>query len=509
MQEPIPNHPDDWKKRLTLRMEQAEKMFQFEPSATKVDNLFSGCVDPLSIKLKMNNYMIDRPLSQTNQGLKTNMKVRQIIKDAQPTKEETVLSKRKLDQVSSSSSAVGSSSTALQLFDDKKDQATTSIVLHTPQRVEDTQKAMVAFDNSYYSLDGKDELTRSLILQEKRRRKEIEQKPKWHPPWKLMRVISGHTGWVRAISVDISNEWFATGSNDRTIKIWDLASGELKLTLPGHTSTVRDLVVSDRSPYLFSVGEDKSVRCWDLETNKCIRQYRGHLSGVYCCALHPSLDLLATGARDSSCRIWDIRTKKEVFLLTGHESTVASVLSQEHEPQVITGSMDSTIRLWDLKTGTTRTTLTHHKKSVRTMTLHPTEYTFGSASADSIKKWKCPEGKFMLSYEGTNEDVIIHAMTVNNDGVLVCAADDGTLDFWDWKTGHHFSSTKNIPQPGSLDSESAVLACKFDRSGARLITGGADKSIKIYRPDDTVMPPTEEENEQKFYISNLFGKKKY
>jgi len=44
-------------------------------------------------------------------------------------------------------------------------------------------------------------------------------KPQWHPPWKLMRVISGHLGWVRSIAVDPSNEWFATGSGDRTIKV--------------------------------------------------------------------------------------------------------------------------------------------------------------------------------------------------------------------------------------------------------------------------------------------------
>ena len=44
-------------------------------------------------------------------------------------------------------------------------------------------------------------------------------KPQWHPPWKLMRVISGHLGWVRCITVDPSNEWFATGSGDRTIKV--------------------------------------------------------------------------------------------------------------------------------------------------------------------------------------------------------------------------------------------------------------------------------------------------
>ena len=52
------------------------------------------------------------------------------------------------------------------------------------------------------------------------RKAPLSIKPQWHPPWKLMRVISGHLGWVRSIAVDPSNEWFATGSGDRTIKVY-------------------------------------------------------------------------------------------------------------------------------------------------------------------------------------------------------------------------------------------------------------------------------------------------
>ena len=86
-------------------------------------------------------------------------------------------------------------------------------------------------------------------------------KPKFHPQWKLKTVISGHLGWVRSVAVEPGNKWFATGAGDRVIKIWDLASGELKLSLTGHISTVRGLAVSSRHPYLFSCGEDK-VSCF-------------------------------------------------------------------------------------------------------------------------------------------------------------------------------------------------------------------------------------------------------
>lgn len=93
-------------------------------------------------------------------------------------------------------------------------------------------------------------------------------KPKWHAPWKLYRVISGHLGWVRCVAVEPGNEWFVTGAADRVIKVWDLASGKLKLSLTGHVSTVRGVAVSPRHPYLFSCGEDRQVKCWDLEYNK-------------------------------------------------------------------------------------------------------------------------------------------------------------------------------------------------------------------------------------------------
>ncbi|KAI5330352.1 hypothetical protein L3X38_029750 [Prunus dulcis] len=103
-------------------------------------------------------------------------------------------------------------------------------------------------------------------------------RPVWHAPWKIYRVISGHLGWVRSIAFDPSNKWFCTGSADCTIKIWDVGTGTLQLSLTGHIEQIRGLA------------------------NKVIRSYHGHLSGVYCLPLHPTLNILLTGGRDSVCR---------------------------------------------------------------------------------------------------------------------------------------------------------------------------------------------------------------
>ncbi|KAG8230587.1 hypothetical protein J437_LFUL004500 [Ladona fulva] len=317
------------------------------------------------------------------------------------------------------------------------------------------------------------------------RRPPAMPRPKWHPPWKLFRVISGHLGWVRCVAVEPGNDWFATGSADRVIKIWDLGSGKLKLSLTGHISSVRGLAVSTRHPYLFSCGEDRQVKCWDLEYNKVIRHYHGHLSAVYALALHPSIDVLVTAGRDATARVWDMRTKANVHTLVGHTNTVASVVCQSGEPQVITGSHDCTIRLWDLAAGKSKATLTNHKKSVRALVIHPNLYMFASASPDNLKQWRCPDGRFVQNLPGHN--AIVNCLAVNQDGVLVSGGDNGTLYLWDWKTGYNFQRLQAPVQPGSMDSESGIFAMTFDQSSSRLITTEADKTIKIYKEDETAV----------------------
>ena len=309
--------------------------------------------------------------------------------------------------------------------------------------------------------------------------------PEWHAPWELSAVVSGHLGWVRCVAFDPSNEWFVTGSADRTIKIWDLAKccagaeGGLKLTLTGHISAVRGLAVSSRSPYLFSAGEDKQIKCWDLEYNKVIRHYHGHLSGIMCLGLHPTLDLLVTAGRDSVARVWDIRSKHQIHVLAGHSAAVGSMIMNSVDPQITTASYDSTIKLWDLAAGKCMTTLTQHKKSVRNIVKSPRESTFASAGADNIKKWQCRDGRFLMNFSGHNS--VVNCMAANDEGILVSAGDNGSINFWDYETGYCFQRTQTIAQPGSLDAEAGVFAMTFDLSGSRLITCEADKSIKIWK----------------------------
>ena len=358
--------------------------------------------------------------------------------------------------------------------------------------------------NKKNSLILKLEQNKKLIQIEKDKLKNLEEDndldtdKKKHSKWKLYKIIAGHTGWVRCIDIDQTNKFFVTGSNDRVIKFWDLASGKLKLSYTGHINTIRKVVLSKTHPYLFSCGEDKKIKCWDLETNKAIRQYHGHLSGVYCLSLHPNLDVLTSGGRDCVARVWDMRSRQQISCLEGHTNTVYSVIMQENDPQIITGSSDCTIKLWDIRNGQLLNTLTHHKKCIRDILIPDKEYSFITAGADDIKVWSCPEGKFIRSIKGS--EGIVNSIAMNQDGVFVSGGEDGKLFFWDYDTGEIFQKIKVPIQPGSLECETQIFNCRFDMTETRLITAGCDKTIKMFKQvDEEEYYDDEEENENEKY----------
>jgi WD40 repeat protein len=67
---------------------------------------------------------------------------------------------------------------------------------------------------------------------------------------------------------------------------------------------------------------------------------------------------------------------------------------------------------------------------------------FASGSPDNIKQWKCPDGKFIQNLSGHN--AIVNCLAINPEGVLVSGGDNGTLHFWDWRTGYNFQRLQVI-----------------------------------------------------------------
>lgn len=98
---------------------------------------------------------------------------------------------------------------------------------------------------------------------------------------------------------------------------------------------------------------------------------------------------------------------------------------------------------------------------------------------------QCPDGAFLRNLSGHN--ATINALALNRDNVLVSGGDNGSLHFWDYKSGYSFQQHQTQPQPGSLDAESGIFAMTFDQTGSRLLTAETDKSIKVYREDENAV----------------------
>lgn len=111
-----------------------------------------------------------------------------------------------------------------------------------------------------------------------------------------------------------------------------------------------------------------------------------------------------------------------------------------------------------------------------------------TGSADKIKKFSFPNGDFMCNFSG--QQSIINSLAINGDDVVVSAGDNGSMFMWDWRTGYNFQQLKTIPQPGSLESEAGIYAVAFDRTGTRLFTCEADKTIKEWVQDEDATPET-------------------
>ena len=92
----------------------------------------------------------------------------------------------------------------------------------------------------------------------------------------------------------------------------------------------------------------------------------------------------------------------------------------------------------------------------------------------------------MRNLSGHNS--IINSIALNKDNVLVSGADNGSMYFWDYKSGYNFQKVQTTVQPGSLSSEAGIFEIKFDHSSTRMITAECDKTIKMWKEDEDATP---------------------
>jgi WD40 repeat protein len=162
-------------------------------------------------------------------------------------------------------------------------------------------------------------------------------------------LVRGHTRGVR--SLHVRGNRIASGSDDRTIKLWAADSGEWLSTLKGHQHSV--LCVQMDGERIVSGSFDQSLCVWDVRTQQSVCEWRGHNFPVNCVQLSAGDGggverLVVSGGGDNTIKLWSERDPGGcVHTLTGHTAGVLCLRRDGHT--LVSGSQDKTLRLWDLR----------------------------------------------------------------------------------------------------------------------------------------------------------------
>jgi WD40 repeat protein len=169
-------------------------------------------------------------------------------------------------------------------------------------------------------------------------------------------ILKGHTQRVNAVTVvkaDVvlipdPNFRVVSGSQDKTIRIWDGISGECTSVLTGHTASVTTLSCLDSARFV-SGSKDRTLRIWDIRSEKCLKILKGHTSSIH--TISTTDDYIFSGSADKTIRCWSARTGECLSVLHGHTDPIKSIAVIDHR-RIVSGSYDGSLRLWDVATGT-------------------------------------------------------------------------------------------------------------------------------------------------------------
>ena len=104
------------------------------------------------------------------------------------------------------------------------------------------------------------------------------------PGGRLLRTLNGHSHWVRAVAVTADGKRAISGSDDTTLKLWNLETGEQLFTLNGHSHSVNAVAVTADGKRAISGSDDNTLKLWNLETAEVIASFTGE-SPINCCAV--------------------------------------------------------------------------------------------------------------------------------------------------------------------------------------------------------------------------------
>ena len=159
----------------------------------------------------------------------------------------------------------------------------------------------------------------------------------------------GHAKDINTVDVAPNDRYIATGSKDKTAKIWNVSNGEEIATLLGHKKGIWCVKFSQFDQCLATASTDTMIRVWNISNFDCMRTFQGHTSGIL------QVDFITKGTQLVSCasegilKVWNIKSMICELTLDVHKDKIWGLLSQEDGKYLITGSSDSNVHvLYDM-----------------------------------------------------------------------------------------------------------------------------------------------------------------
>jgi WD40 repeat protein len=295
----------------------------------------------------------------------------------------------------------------------------------------------------------------------------------WNLEGNLETVIEYHTEQINCLAISNDCKYLASCSDDSTITIRALNDLDKGRVLEGHDYRVTSIAFTPDGAYLISAGNDTKVIIWDLIQGKQMKALTGHTDLIRCLSVSEDGKLIATGSWDRTARIWSIQDER-VKILDGHTSYIECLAFSRDGRYLITGSSDTTARIYDLQldnTGKGRV-LKGHTQAISCLAISNNGKTLVTGSRDSTAIiWSVSEASIEKVLTGHTDPIQCLAISTNSK-FLVTAGNDNIAIIWNIETG---DAEKIL-----TGHEFPINCLALSHDGRFLVTGCSDFRARIW-----------------------------